>query len=318
MALAAIVDVSLASRLYAAELKTPHFEDLAECLREVRIDGLIIASPTKYHVRHGLAAVEAQLPMLLEKPVSDNFASAMRLIEGAEAAQVPILVGHHHRHSPFIKEGQRIIASGRLGKILVVSACCLFRKPNGYFDEPNAWRRDLGGGVALINLVHVIDDMRNLVGEIVKVQAAVSHAARNFPVEDTGAVLLHFANGALGTLAFSDAVATPWNWEMTSGENPAFPKTNEFCYIVAGTEGSLSLPRLDLWRHKGDGWLTPIAAERQTVEEEDPLKVELRHFGDVIRGEAKPLLDGRNGAHTLEVTLAVKRAAETGEIILLS
>ena len=48
MALAAIVDVSLASRLYAAELKTPHFEDLAECLREVRIDGLIIASPTKY------------------------------------------------------------------------------------------------------------------------------------------------------------------------------------------------------------------------------------------------------------------------------
>ena len=318
MELSAVVDVSPASQQYAAELKTRHFADLGKCLRELTLDGLIIATPTNSHVPNGLAAVEARLPMLVEKPISYDLPSAMQLVEAAEAAEVPILVGHHHRHSPFIKEARRIVKSGRLGKILVVSGYTLFRKPDNYFEGPNTWRRELGGGVMLINLVHAIDDLRNIVGDVVKVQAAQSHSARHFPVEDTGAMLLHFAEGALGMFAISDSVASPWSWEMTSGENPAFPRTNEFCYLVAGTQGSLTVPSLDLWSHRGDGWLTPIAAEQQIVQEEDPLKLELRHFGQVIRREAYPLLDGRDGARTLETTLAVKKAAETGETVFLS
>lgn len=172
--------------------------------------------------------------------------------------------------------------------------------------------------MVLINLIHVIDDLRNLCGDIVGVQAAESSAARGFPVEDTAAVILHFANGALGTLAISDATNAPWSWELTAGENKAYPQTDQFCYLVAGTGGSVTVPRLDVWQHSGDGWWTPIKAERCIVPEADPLTLQMRHFCQVVRGEVKPLLDGRGGTRTLETTLAVKKAAATGGVVQLS
>lgn len=316
--LAAVIDPSPAAAEQAASLGVPAFADLAEGLRAVRPEGVVIATPNALHVPHGLLAVEAGVPMLLEKPVSGDLASAMRLVHAAEAAGVPILVGHHRRHSPLMRRAHTAVASGSLGRVVAASGLCLFRKPDrGYFDGPYSWRREPGGGVLLINLIHVIDDMRHLCGEIAAVQAAASNAARGFPVEDTAAILLHFANGALGTLTISDAAAAPWSWEMTAGENKAYPHTDQLCYLVAGTDGSLSVPRLDTWRHAGDGWWTPLEARREIVPEQDPLTLQMRHFCQVARREAAPLLDGRGGARTLEATLAVVHAAETGEVVRL-
>ena len=167
-------------------------------------------------------------------------------------------------------------------------------------------------------MTHVIDDLRNICGDIVSVQAAQSNDARGFPVEDTAAMILHFANGALGTVTISDAANAPWSWELTAGENKAYPQTDQFCYLVAGTGGSLTVPRLDVWRHSGDDWWTPIGAERRIAPEQDPLTLQMRHFCAVIRGEEQPVLDGRGGTRTLEITMAVKRAAETGELVRLS
>lgn len=318
MELAAIVDSSAPSEGLAAELKTLHFKDLDSCLRQVKLDGLIIATPTKCHVAHGLAAVRAGVPMLVEKPISNDLESAMQLVQAAEAADVPLLVGHHRRHSPLIQEASRIVQSGQLGQIVAVNGCCLFRKPPHYFDAPNSWRKEPGGGVVLINLIHVMDDLRTVAGEIMSVQAITSSGVRGFPVEDSGAVLLRFASGALGTLVFSDATVTPWSWEMTSGENPEFPKTKEFCYFVAGTRGSLTIPRLNVWVHQGESWVTPIIPVCNTAAMGDPLQLQIRHFGQVIRREVSPLLDGRGGSRTLEATLAIKKAADTGQTVFLS
>jgi predicted dehydrogenase len=317
--LAAIIDPSAKAQDQAASLGVPCFADLETGLQSVKPDGVVIATPNQLHVPNGLTAVKAGVPMLLEKPVSGDVESAMRLVTAAEAAGVSILVGHHHRHSPLIRRAREIVESGQLGQITAVTGLCLFQKPNqGYFDGPGAWRSQPGGGVVLINLIHVIDDLRNICGDVVSVQAAESNAARGFPVEDTAAMILRFASGALGTLVISDAAAAPWSWELTSGENKAYPQTDEFCYLVAGTKGSLSVPRLDVWTHEGDGWWTPIRSARSIVPEQDPLTLQMHHFCAVVRGETKPVLDARGGTRTLETTLAVKTAAETGEVIRLS
>ena len=317
--LAAIIDPSPRAREQAEALGVPHYADLDEGLHAARPDGVVIATPNQLHVPNGMSAVRAGVPMLLEKPVSGDVESALQLVEAAEQAGVAILVGHHRRHSPIIRRAKEIVASGQLGQLTAVTGLCLFLKPSqGYFDGPNAWRREPGGGVVLINLIHTIDDLRNICGDIVAIQAAQSNKARGFPVEDTAAMIMHFANGALGTLAISDAANAPWSWELTAGENKAFPQTDQFCYLVAGTAGSLTVPRLDVWRHSGDGWWTPIEAGRRIVPEEDPLTLQMRHFCDVVRGGAEPVLDGRGGTRTLETTLAVKRAAETGEMVRLS
>jgi len=129
-----------------------------------------------------------------------------------------VLVGHHRRHSPLIQEARRIVASGKLGRVLALSGLCLFRKPANYFGGEHEWRGEAGAGVMLINLVHVIDDLRNIGGDIAGVPAA----------DDTTMVLLHFVSGALGTLTISEAAASPWSWEMTSGENRHFPPPTSF------------------------------------------------------------------------------------------
>jgi predicted dehydrogenase len=315
--LAAIVDPSPQARELAGTTGTDWFADIETMLQSVKPDGVVIATPNQLHVAGGLAAVDAKVPALLEKPVADDVESASRLVDAAEKAGVPILVGHHRRHSPLIGKAREIIASGRLGRITAVNGLCWFLKPDDYFGV--AWRREPGGGVVLINLIHVIDDLRNLCGDIVSVQAIESNAARGFPVEDTAAILLHFRNGALGTLTISDSAAAPWSWELTSGENKAYPHTDQFCYMVAGTQGSLTVPRLDLWHYAADqSWWAPIACERQFVPEQDPLTLQMRHFCEVVRGEAAPLLDVREGTRTLETTLAVKKAAASGELVRLS
>jgi predicted dehydrogenase len=298
-------------------LKTVWVAEIVAMLQTVKPDGVVIATPNQLHVAGGMASIKAGVPMLIEKPVADDVGSALQLVEAAEQVGVPILVGHHRRHSPLIQSAKEIVASGRLGQITAVNGLSLFLKSKDYFDV--VWRREPGGGVVLINLIHVIDDLRNLCGDVISVQAAESSAARAFPVEDTAAILLRFRNGALGTLMISDAAAAPWSWELTSGEDKAYPHTDQFCYLIAGTEGSLTVPRLDIWHYAEDRtWWAPIECARRIVPEQDPLTLQMRHFCEVVRGKAKPLLDGRDGTRTLETTLAVKKAAETGEVVMLS
>jgi predicted dehydrogenase len=315
--LAAIVDPTDKAQELARGSGTRWFPDLDAMLRADRPNGVIIATPNQLHVENGLACVEAGIPMLMEKPVSDDVARGWELVAAAERAGVPMLVGHHRRHSPLIQEAKAIVASGAIGRVTTVSGLCWFLKPRHYFDV--AWRREPGAGVILINLIHVIDDLRNICGDVESVQALQSSAVRGFPVEDTAAMLLRFCNGALGTISISDTVAAPWSWELTSGENKAYPRTDEFCYLVGGTEGAISVPRLEWWRHTGgQGWWSPIEAQRRVVPEQDPLVLQLRQFCQVTRRKEAPLLDGREAMKTLETTLAVKESAATGREVTLA
>jgi predicted dehydrogenase len=326
--LAGIVDVAPKVKEQADALGVPWTPDLETMLEKCRPDGVVVALPNQFHFTAGMTLVKHRVPMLMEKPICDSVEESVQFADAAEGAGVPVLVGHHRRHSPLIQRAKEIIDSGRLGRITAVHGFCWFLKPRDYFEGKGAWRAQPGGGVILINLIHVIDDLRNLCGDIASVQAATSNAARGFPVEETVGIVLRFRNGAIGTLAISDAAAAPWSWEMTAGENKAYPRTDEFCYVVAGMEGTLSVPRLELWHHGSDrSWWSPIRSERAVVPDQDPFTLaslgdpltnEMRHFCDVVRGTAKPLLDARGGARTLEATLAVKRAAETGQSVLLS
>jgi predicted dehydrogenase len=181
--LASIIDPSPNAKEQATNLGVPSYSDLDEAFQSEKPDGVVIATPNQLHVANGLSAVRAGVPMLLEKPVSGDVESALELVNAAESANVPILVGHHRRHSPLIQRAKEIVTSGRLGKITAVNGMCLFCKPSkDYFDGKNAWRREPGGGVVLINLIHVIDDLRNICGDIVAIQAAQSNTARGLRI----------------------------------------------------------------------------------------------------------------------------------------
>ena len=313
-ALVAIVDPSPAGRDLAQKLNVPWFADFAGLIGKQKPDGVIFATPNPMHVAHGLEAVAAGIPVLIEKPVADDAAAGLELVQAAEKAKVPLLIGHHRRHNPMIQKAKEIVASGRLGTIISVHGYFWLMKPDDYFDV--AWRRAAGAGPILMNLIHDIDLLRYLVGEITSVQAITSDAVRGFANEETAVVLLRFANGALGTVNVSDTIVAPWSWEQTTGENLAYPQTDQSCTSIGGTHGSLTLPKLEVWSNAGKrSWWEPLSAERVYAAQQDPLRLQVQHFCAIIRGTAQPLVSGREGLQTLRVIQAIKDAAESGQIV---
>lgn len=315
--LLAVVDPLPSADALAQAHGVPWFASLADLLRSARPDGVIIATPNRLHVENGLEAVAAGIPALVEKPIADDVGDATRLVEAAERAGVPLLVGHHRRHNPMMKRALDVVASGELGTILAVQATCWFYKPDAYFEP--AWRREAGAGPVLVNLIHDVDNLRALCGEVASVHALESNATRGHAVEDTAGILMRFESGAIGTVSVSDCVVSPFNWEFTAGENPAYTPTQESCYLIGGTHGSLTLPSLDLWHHAGErSWWEPILRERKAYDPGDPLALQIAQFAAVIRGDEAPLVSGREGLATLKVIAAVKDSARTGRSVRLS
>lgn len=310
--LVAMADPSPQAAATAREFGAAWYPSLEAMLDAERPEGVILATPNALHVSGALACIARGVPALVEKPVADTLAEAERLCAAVAAHDVPVLVGHHRRHSPILREAAAVVASGRLGRLVAVSGSATFRKPDSYFEQA-PWRRDVGGGPILINMVHEVDNLRALAGDIVEVQAMASNAARGFVVEDTVAISLRFASGALGSFLLSDVAASPRSWEQTSGENPSYDHhADEDCYLLAGERGSLAVPTMRLRAYEGEAsWWKPLVTTHLDLPEADPIALQLDHFCRVVRREAAPQVSVDDARRTLAVTLAIAEAAQT-------
>ena len=317
--LSAVVDPSPKALEVARQEGVPLYGTLDELIAKDRPDGIVLATPNQMHVAQALQCIDAGVPVLVEKPIAHTLAEGERLVAAAERTHAKLLVGHHRRHSPILHIAVEAIHSGMLGPIVAVMGSAVFYKPEGYYDGPNAWRREPGGGPILINMIHEVGNLRALIGEIVAVQAFTSNATRKFVVEDTVAMGLRFENGALGTFLLSDTAACPKSWEQTSQENKAYPTyPEEDAYVVMGASGSLGVPsmRLKYYERKEDrSWFKPFKEKTIPLERADPLALQVEHFAAVIRGEAQPLVTGRDGLQNLRVTDAIVEAAKTGRVV---
>ena len=314
--LAAIVDPTPAGQALAASLGVPGFATHAEMLDKTAVRGAVVATPNVTHVPLATDCLRRGVAVLVEKPVADTVDEARELVRVQAETGVAVLVGHHRRHNPINRRARALVAEGRLGRIVTASALATFLKPASYFDV--AWRRQPGGGPILINLIHDIDMLRFIVGEIDSVQAATSNAVRGYPVEDTAAAVLRFAGGALGTVLLSDAATAPWSWDFRSGEQDQYPRQNVQSHHVMGTLGSLSLPDLNLWHYRGEAsWYAEFTREQTVVHKADVYTEQLLHFRAVIDSGATPLCSALDGLRTLQATLAVAEAGRRAQPLVL-
>jgi predicted dehydrogenase len=319
--LAAIADPSPQAADIAKRAGVVLYTSLAEMLARERPDGVILATPNQLHVEQALQCVACQIPVLVEKPIGHTLEAATHLVAVAEQAHAKLLVGHHRTYSTIVRTALEIVKSGSLGRIVGVIGSAAFYKPDrdGYFDGPNAWRKEPGGGPILINMIHEVGILRALIGEIIAVQAFSSNATRGFNVEDTVAINMRFAGGALGTFLLSDTAASAKNWEHTSQENKAYPTyADEDAYTILGVNGSLGVPTMRLKYYTTNdsrSWWNPFTAETIQIERDDPLARQIEHFAAVIRGDALPLVSGRDGLQNLRVTAAIADAARIGAVV---
>lgn len=286
----------------------PFYTDIERMLDETRPDGVLDATPSPHRLAVAGAVAARGIDLFVEKPITDTMEEAKQLIAIAKKASIKLLVGHHRRHNPLLAETRRLVRSGALGDVKIVSVLWMGQKPDSYYQE--AWRAQPGGGPLITNLIHDLDILRFIMGDIESVMAFSSSETRKLPFPDMLSISLRFQSGVLGSVALADTVAAPWVFEMTAREDPTYPQNGENQIFIGGTKASLAVPKMTLWHHPdGGGWRTPIVSETVAVEPAVPLERQAAHFCRVIRGEEEPIVSGEDALMSLATIAAITEAA---------
>jgi predicted dehydrogenase len=320
--LVAVCGIDAGAGALADELGVPLCADY-RTLTEHDVEGVVVAVPNHLHLEIAAHFAAAGVHLLVEKPIADTVAAGRELCSVAEQRGVHLLIGHQRRHSSLVEVAADAVAHS-IGRVVAIDVMVTMRKPDSYYAT--SWRRRAGAGPLLVNLVHDVDLVRAVCGEIDCVQAFSTRLGRAFDFDDTAAVLLQFRNGALGTMVLSESTPSPWSWEASAGESLGFHHAGRDYLRVLGDEASLSFPSVTLWSYDAadgePGWSSPLHARRMDVRRNDAYLDQLVHFAGVVRGVEPPRVPGQEGLRSLAVVAAVieatrRRAAVDVDEILL-
>ena len=310
-----IVEINDDAQILSKKFKIPLYKSTKDLLLKNKPDAVIIATPNQLHAIHTVSFLKSKIPVLLEKPISDNIKSARTIINSSKINKTPLLIGYHRRHNFIVSKVKKIIESEKLGKIISANVLCWLYKHKSYYKEK--WRVSKGGGPLGINLVHDIDLICYLLGPIEYVQAFTSNKTRKFKIEDTASVIFIFKSGALCTLNISDTIVAPWSYELTAGENPVYPITNQSAYFIGGTKGSIQFPNLKNWYYKKErSWWNKIFFKENSLKKKDDTLInQINHFSDVVSKKTKPKINGNDGLISLKIFDAIVKSAKMGKKI---
>ncbi|MDG1934869.1 MAG: Gfo/Idh/MocA family oxidoreductase [Paracoccaceae bacterium] len=266
------------------------------------VDGVIIASPTHLHADHGQFAAKNGWDILIEKPVTETLEQAEALNEVIAQTGVASLVGHHRRYHKSLQHLKHLIEHGEIGDPVTATVIWAMRKPDAYFERN--WR-STGGSPVMINLVHDIDVLRFIFGDICNVRALGSAHIRNADRVESGAALLAFDSGLTAAISFADTASSPWGFEAGTGENPNIATTDQDMMWITGTKGGISFPSMTKWGGATDWSKAPIP-QALPCQITAPLNEQLIHFVDVMERKANPLISVFDATKTLDITLQIE------------
>jgi predicted dehydrogenase len=213
---------------FAARFGLPTVDSLAAIEADRSLDAVLVLTPPNSHLDVTGRLIAAGHNVLVEKPVEITTARATALVEAAETAGVTLGFVFQNRFRPAALKAHALVASGRLGTLVGISAKTANWRPQSYYDEPGRGTRARdGGGVVLTQAIHTLDLMLWIGGGLPEavVGFATTTAIHRMETEDLAVAALRWANGALGTVS------------ATTAAYPGYPDRVE----VMGTEGGLVL-----------------------------------------------------------------------------
>lgn len=258
----------------------------------------VVASPSAAHAEQALAALEAGVAVLVEKPLAVNAADAERVAVAAEERGLVCGVAMNLRFHPAIGCLRELIAGGELGRVLFASASFGYdlrrwRPETDYRDSYSA-SAELGGGIVL-DAIHELDYLLWLLGPVESVSAETARVSNlEIDTEDTAVAVLRFASGAVGSLDLNfveqsyrrgcviagDRATARWDW--TAGS-----------IVVADAKGTRQIE---------------VGADVA-----DTYRAELEDFLACVRDRRSPRAPASEGVAAVRLAEAIKRSAAVGE-----
>jgi predicted dehydrogenase len=284
------VDQTRAQRA-ADEFGARAYGDPDAMIEAERPDAVSVCTPPVAHRAAAIACLTRGVHVLCEKPLAYNVQEARDMVDAAAQHRVLLMTAFCHRfHEPVMK-AKELIARGRLGRILMYR-----NRFGGRISMEGRWfgeKATAGGGALLDTSIHSADLFRFLVGEVAAVSAIADTLVQRIDVEDSAAMVLRSADGAIGVI---DA-----GWSTPYGVNVIEIYGETGAAIVDYDRNQL--------RYRTDGmkgWRTvkPKGPDRFTLE--------IRHFVDCVRGIARLLVTGEDGLQAQRIIEAAYRSAAEG------
>jgi predicted dehydrogenase len=262
-------------------------------------DAIVVTSENSLHKEYSELAMKNGKHVLCEKPIATTEEDARSMLKTARENNVVFQMAFPVRYAPSIQQAKKEIETGKLGKILSVTATNHGRMPGGWFVEKEL----SGGGAVMDHTVHVVDIIRWLLSsEIIEVSAKYERLIYNIPVEDCGLLMLKLSNDAFMSLDCS--------WSRPK----AHPYWGDVTLYLVGTKGSLWVSAFDAkvkvfsnkngvtWENFGDNFDQALVKE----------------FIDSINENREPLTTGKDGLEALRVALAAYKSKEMNETVKLN
>jgi UDP-N-acetylglucosamine 3-dehydrogenase len=277
----------------AAVYGLPAYKTLNELLSASEI--VDICTPPTDHAATAIAAAEAGLHVVCEKPIARHLADARAMIAACEKAGVHLFIAHVVRFFPEFARAKEVLDSGALGRLGVVRTVRGGSRPTS-----SSWFSNvaMSGGVILDVAIHDIDYLRWVCGDVQRVFVR-GLTFRDLPA-DHALISLRFANGTIGHIEAS--------WAYPPGSWRTFLE-------LAGTEGLLVHDSDDVRplevKYAPDA--SPAqGAHEQASFDDDPWYLELKHFLEILDGGATPRVTAQDGLAALRVALAAIESMRTG------
>src|SRR4051812_23409186 len=274
--------------------------------RADEIDVIVLASPTGAHVGQAIAAIDAGLPVVVDKPLATDAAGARQVVEHAERAGVLLTVFQNRRWDAEQLTLRALLHEGRLGEVLRFE-----RRWERWRPQPkDRWRENAsaaeGGGILLDLHSHLVDSAVQLVGAVGRVHP--EGAAGTTPAEDDAFLAIEHVGGVrshLGALSLAGAPGPRTRVLGTSG-----------AYVVTTFEAEVTaFPDLGDADEQSCGWL--VAGEDRT-----PVPRAPGGPADFYRAVARSVRHGDpmpvspdDAVHVLEVIDAARRSAAEHQVV---
>jgi predicted dehydrogenase len=270
--------------------------ELDELLFDAALDAVVIAAPVSLHADLAVKVLNAGKHCFVEKPLAQSVADAERVVGAAEQAGTLLMVGHLLEYHPGVRRLKELADSGQLGEIRYIYGNRLnlgkLRQ-----DENALW--SLGA--------HDVSVLLHLVDEEPTELHAFGESYMRPPIEDVVFCYLRFPSGLMAHLHLS--------W---------LDPHKERRFTVVGSEKMATFDDMELDQklviydkgfdedyssygeyiaRSGDVW-------SPRVPNEEPLRIECRHFAECVRDGTTPISDGRSGLRVVRVLEGLQQSLE--------
>ena len=192
--------------------------------RADELDLVVVTSPNRFHVPHALAAIEAGLAVVVDKPFAATAAAAREVVDAAAARGVPLTVFQNRRWDGDLLTVRRLLAEGALGNVLRFESRFERWRP----EVGGGWREQAdpeeAGGVLYDLGSHLVDQALHLFGPADDVYAEVDARRPGAQVDDDVFVALTHASGVRSHLWMSAVAAQLGPRLRVLGDRAAYVK----------------------------------------------------------------------------------------------